>query len=128
MANFVYPGSDVVGNVDGVNLDNVISLKRDYYVDKEDKSLNRYYINYTMVDKSVVQWAYRTYESRDEVYTEVQEAAIEVGLDLSSLEVSLESLISLMSVQTRASNSLLNNILEELQVQTKFLRKIYNPE
>lgn len=128
MANFVYPGITVVGNVDGVNLDNVISIKKDYYTDKVDKSLNRYYINYTMVDKSIVQWAYNTYESRDEVYVKVQEAAVEMGLDFSSLELSLETLITKVSEQTRESNLFLNNIIEELQKQTKLLNKIYNPE
>lgn len=124
MSNFVYPTSTTTNNADGVNLDNVAGLQKDEYFDKVDKNLNRYYINFTIQDKTVVQWAYTTYEKRDDDYKYIKEKAVESDIDFSFLEASIDSLIRENIIRSNATTTSLTNITKLLLQQNELLTKI----
>lgn len=128
MATFVYPDRSEVGGSSKVNLDNVYKIELTYYIDKNDKENNRYYIEYFIQGDEKVLWAYKSYEDRDQAYQYVQEIAEGESIDISVIEVGIDTMISNNELYDKRTISILTSVLEEMQSQTRLLKKIYNPE
>ena len=67
MANLLLPSNSVIGTPEPVNLDTVNSITKGYYIDRNDKLLNRYTIVFTS-DGGVVTWSYDNGEDRNADY------------------------------------------------------------